>query len=333
MRSLEAVDVPLPEHWPGSCDPKLDRPDLLKFEVCTAATNTEPGGSKLKQLESALRKGALGHIPEIEHWAMEEFFWHGLPGDSWHPIESFMAQHSEFFSPAAQEQIRRWKEARIGLFEVGEVRDDTVTLQEWDAIGGSLMGTAFRAITLNIGGVNAYCNLLGKITLTYVAPWSPADNLYCGMGYGITLERPLAAMLLPLLNLCRPDLAAKPLPWQTGTAARSEYLAMWRSREWYSWLRDRLQFPVHALVITPPANRPQVKQVTGLVPVTPEQARQFGIYLEVPMGKEMLIAGATAVTPFDVTSPNLLALYEYHAYRARVGPPPGMRGKPAFMTL
>jgi hypothetical protein len=153
------------------------------------------------------------------------------------------------------------------------------------------------------------------------------------MGYGITPDRHRAVMLLPLLGLRHPELAARPLPWQTDAAARAEHLATWRSREWYSWIRDGLQFPFHALVMTPPANRPQVKQVTGLVPVTPEQARQFGIYFEVPMGKEVLIAGATAVTPFDITSPNLLPIYEYHAYRARVGPPPGMRGQPTFVTL
>jgi hypothetical protein len=140
-------------------------------------------------------------------------------------------------------------------------------------------------------------------------------------------------MLLPLLGLRRPELVARPLPWQANAAACDEHLATWCSREWYSWLHDRLEFPFHALVMMPPTKRLQVKQVTGLVSVTPEQARQFGIYFEVPMGKEVLIAGATAVTPFDISSPNLLPIYEYHAYRSRVGPPSGMRGQPPFITL
>ena len=76
----------------------------------------------------------------------------------------------------------------------------------------------------------------------------------------------------------------------------------------------------------------EVREVVGLLPSTPECTRQFGVYFNVPRGwSESLGAGATTVTPIDVTSPAAVALAEYRAYRERVGPPPGVVGMPEFV--
>jgi hypothetical protein len=333
-RLQNSLQVPEPAHWPGGGHPSLDRPDRVKFELAEFASGTEPGKTKCQQLERALQQGLLGYLPQLDHWGMEEFFWHGVPGDSWHPVEAFLSHSGDRFPPAAREQLRLWKQARIGLFEVGDIRDDTVTLQEWDAVTGTATGVPFRAITLNIGGVNIYRGLQGRINLTHVAPWVPGDNLFCGMGYGLTVDkRDAAALLLMYLGLRHLEVVARPLPWKANRGAAEQHLRAWRVRDWQSWLGERLRFPFLALVNIPPQGYPQLHPVESLIPETAAEARQFGIYLEVNLGRDPLVAGATNITPVDVTSPNAAALAEYLAYRTEVGPPPGTKGRPNYFRL
>ncbi len=198
---------------------------------------------------------------------------------------------------------------------------------------GTLPGPPLRAISLNIGGVNIYRNARAKVNLTYLAPWVPEAQLFCGLGYGMTVDKPDATPFLLHLGLRHPEVVARPLPWNVRGPVEKEYLRQWRAREWHGWLRERFRFPFPALVAMPPVGEPVLKQVTGLVPSTPQQARDFGIYLEVPLGREMVVAGATLVTPVDVTSSNRLALAEYQAYRDREGPPPGTRGQPLYTRV
>jgi hypothetical protein len=326
IRSLETHNVPAPSSWPGASDPTLSRPDLVKYDLATFAASQAPGQGKLRQLEDGLTKGLLGFLPELDHWAAEEFFWHGLPGDSWHPIDAYLEQKGDSFPPPAREQLRRWKEARIGFYEIGAVDGDTLGLQEWDLLRGTYGGPPFRAITLNINGVNVYHSAREKLLLTHIAPWAPTENLFCGMGYGCTVEKRAAVVGIHYLGLRHLDVVSRPLPWNEGRTARDQYLREWRAREWHSWLGQRMQFPFWA-VATTPAGRPALKQVTELTPSTPEQARQFGIYFAVPMErKEMIVAGATTLKPVEVASVNMAVLAEYQAYRDIAGPPPGTVG-------
>lgn len=331
-----ALEVPSPARWPGASEPALERPDDVKFELTEFLTRREPGKSKLEQLENRFLKGPLSYLPEIDHWAMEEFFYHGFPGDSWHPIEAFLAHEGDRFTPAGQEQLRRWKEARVGLFVLGAVRDDMVDLQEWDVLTETAVGPPLRAIALNVGGVNAYRGQQGKLTVCYLAPWAPEQGISCAMGYGLTMGQRDAGTLAPFLGLRHPEIVAHAWPWNTNRSARQTYLRQWEARDWQGWLRDRLEFPFHAVVPLPPSGqRMAVKLVTGLVPSSPAQARQFGIYLEIPMGEgtEMMISGATNIKLCDLTSPNLEPLTEYQTYREWAGPPPGTVGEPRFRTI
>jgi hypothetical protein len=328
---LNAIKTPVPATWPGIADPSLARPDLVKFELAAFAFGRSSGKALAKQLERRLQQGLLDMLPELDHWAMEMFLYHGLPGDSWQPVDAFLEHAGHRFPPAAQEQLRLWKEARVGLFEIGPVQGDTVELREWDPVNDIPADNVFRAISLNIGGVNAYRDATGSILLTYLAPWAPADNLFCAMGYGKSPAKAHSGFLVPYLGLNHPDIVARPLPWHASPAAANEYLRRWQSREWHAWLAQRLQFPFSAVVITE-GNKLEVRQVVDLIPSTPEQTRQFGVYFDVPRGwDEHLGAGATTVTPLDVTSPTAVALAEYRAYRERVGPPPGTVGLPEFV--
>jgi hypothetical protein len=321
-----------PETWPGACDASLARPDQVKFDLAMFATEKPPGDAKVRELEKRLRQGLLSDLDDLDHWALEEFFWHGLPGDAWHPVEAFLEHAGARFSPAAREQVRHWKQARIGLFEVGGVADDTVELHEWDPVRQAHTGAPFRAITLNVGGANVQRSARGRFLLTHVAPWRPEQGLCCGMGYGMHVERRATAMLAIYLGLRHLAIAATPLPWRESPSARNDYLRRWRQREWHSWLAQHLQFPFQAFVGVPPRGEIEIREVHGLLPSPGGDAREFGIYFEIPIpgDKGVFVAGGTYVLPLDITSANRLALEEYHAYRKLDGPPPGTRGMPKF---
>jgi len=307
---------------------------MAKLEFAEWASTQEPGKSKLKQLEEGFRKGVLGHLPDIEHWAIEEFFWHSLPGDRWQPIDAYLAATGQRLAPAAHEQLRLWKEAKLSLLEIGEVRDDLAELRAWDPYLRTPSGPWLRAIALNIGGVNSYRQSLGRITLMYLAPWAPQEELFCAMGYGAVVPKHEVSLLLPYLGLHHPEILCRAMPWKVSPSAESDALRAWRSREWHSWLGERLQFPFRALIRMPQDQTPALRTVPRLLPSTPQQARDFGIYFEVPLDDgEVGAIGATAVCPLDVKAPNLAALREYSAYRERVGPPPRMVGRPRFLGI
>jgi hypothetical protein len=334
MAKLEAqLKVPLPATWPGASDISLARPDVVKFELADFASHKEPGRTKIHHLEQAARRGLLENLQDLDHWLLEEFFWHGAPGDPWHPVEAFLAQAGDRFPPAAREQLRLWKAARLGIFEIGAVHDDVLDLRDWDVASGTPSGPSFRAITLNIGGVNVFQGARDHLLLTYLAPWVPAQQLYCGMGYSLSPPKANVALLALFLGLAHPEMALRPLPWKATPSATKEYQREWRARAWHAWLGARLRFPFHAVVPMPPQGRLAVRQITGLMSSTAEQVEQFGIYLEIPSGTEMMLAGASEVMPIDAASPNRLALAEYQAYRKLMGPPPGVRGQRGFFTV
>jgi len=335
LRDLKGLlSVPEPARWPGVRDPSLARPDMVKFDLAEWASTHEPGKSKLKQLEEGFRNGVLGYLPDIAHWAMEEFFWHGLPGDRWQPIDAYLAARGERFAPAAHEQLRLWKEAKLSLLEIGEVRDDLVELRAWDPYLRTPSGPWLRAIALNIGGVNFYRQSRGQTTLTYLAPWAPQEQLFCALGYGAFLPKQEVHRLLPYLGLHHPEILCRAMPWKVSRSAENDFQRVWRSREWHSWLSERLQFPFQALIPMARTHAPALRTVVRLLPTTSQQARDFGIYFEVPWDQgDVAAIGATAVTPLDVTAPNLPALREYSAYRQRVGPPPGTVGGPPFPDI
>ncbi|HKI31592.1 MAG TPA: hypothetical protein VKA46_06970 [Gemmataceae bacterium] len=327
--------VPEPERWPGGCDPSLARPDLVKLDLAQFATERSPGREKAKQFEDGCCKGLVHLLSAVDHWSWEEFIYHGLPGDSWHPIDAYLAQAAARYPPAAAAQLRRWKDARLGLYEIGEVTDDTVALREWDGVRRVPAGPPLWAITLNIGGVDILRGQEGMILLTYLAPWLPEANLYCGMGYSRTADKGSCDYFLLHLGLRHPDVVGRPLPWNEDRGAEERYMSEWLSREWLGWLEERLVFPFPALIGVPPRSEPRLLEVPGLLPSTAEDARLYGIYFDVPWEemKMSLAAGGTVVIPLDVTSRNRLALAEYHAFRKRVGKPPGVQGKPAYLEM
>ena len=303
------------------------QPEHLKFAYATWVSERKPGRRKSARLERAFKRGPLGEIPEIDHWAMEEFFWHGTPGDDWHPIEAYLEYIGERWSAEAREQFRRWKEAHIG-FEVGTVRGDTVTLREWDVIGDVPVGEAFPAITLGMGGVDFFRSDRGKLMLTYVAPWLPDENLYCSMGYGMLLKRKEVSVAELLLGLRHPGLVAQPLPWKAGPEARREHEQRWKERDWQSWLEERLEFPFRAMIPNAPIGGSGPFEIDDIMYQSAESAREFGVYLQVPVRRGVQMVGVTKVIALDIASPNWMPIQEYIAYRERFGSPPGVRGAP-----
>ncbi len=319
-RELQAMErlmaVPQPATWPGTADASVGRPDRLKFVVATFGMKHEPGKSKLRDLERRLGDGLLGRMPELDHWAIEAFLYKGLPGDDWHPIDAYLAHPGHGLTPAAAAQVRLWKQAELGLHEVGPVADDLVALHEWD--GRRRTGVVRRAISVGIGGVNSFRTQAGKVMLSYVAPWAPEAGISCAMGYGPMLPRSKAGALLPFLGLRYLEAAARTLPWKESNQAGREHLLAWRERDWERWLREVLTIPFDAFIPMPPDGIGSLERVVELMPSFQGDSRRFGVYFRTEDG---VLAGATAVIPMDFSSANALALAEYHAYRKIVGPP------------
>jgi hypothetical protein len=276
----------------------------------------------------------MGMIPEIDHWAMEEFLWHGLPNDSWHPIEAYLDFVGDRLSEAGREQLRRWKEARFGFYEVGKVRRDTVVLQEWNPVSKSPAGEPFNAITLGMGGAGFFRQYRGHLLVSYVSPWLPEEGIFCSMGYGRMPKKDEADMFELLLNLRMPELVAEPLPWERSAAAKRKHLKTWKERDWLPWLEERLEFPFRALMLNR-LDEPKFKvvHVSGLLPLDTDKTRQLGVYAEVPVEGGIHAVGLTNLSPLDISSPNWMPVAEYRAYREQVGPPPGMRGAPAIIRM
>jgi len=321
-----------------SAEAGVSDPDLVKFDYAEYVSQHEPGRTKLANMETATSHGPLGFDEyHARHWAMEEFFWHGVPGDAWHPLDAYLAENSARFTPAATTQLRRWKEARVGLYEIGDVAQGTVGLQEWDPLTGAHSGPPLRAIALNLGGVGQYSGQRGRINLTYVSPWSPEAGVYCALGYSTMVKKRQAVseIALVMLGLRQPKLACRPYPWKASDAAEAEAERVWRGREWHGWLAQRLSFPFQAFVRQPPKGEQRIETVTELVPSEPADARNFGIYLTVVLdgGKEAMVSGLTGIIPTELASANWLPIAEYHAYRQWAGPPPGTIGGPAFTRL
>ena len=202
---------------------------------------------KAQAIGGGFSQRSLGVPPHIQHWAMEEFFWRGLPGDPWQPIDAYLAASGKRFAPAAHEQLRLWKEAKLSLLEIGEVRDDLAELRAWDPYLRAPSGRWVRAIALNIGGVNFYRQSRGQTTLTYMAPWAPQEQLFCALGYGAVVPKQEVHRLLPYLGLHHPEILCRAMPWKVSRSAENDFLRVWRSREWHGWLSERLQLPFQAL--------------------------------------------------------------------------------------
>jgi hypothetical protein len=319
---FEGIDV-APGSFPGAADVSLERPDWIKRELCEFAESGE-GGQHLKRFERQAALGIIGPFHELDHWCMEEFFYHGAPESNWNPIDLFLAANRERFPLAAQRQIALWKQARLGFHEVGDVADDLVALRELDPLTMQPAGGWVRAISLNVGGVGFYESQRGLINLTYVAPWAPDQNIHCAMGYGLAFKRDQCDIALPLIfGMRNPSALTFPLPWKAGNRAKKQFLHEWRRRDWHAWMKERVRVPFNAVVFFP--DKAKAVKIDDMVTRSAEEAARMGIYFSASLTKaEVGVFGATAIQPIDIDSPNALVFAEYQEYRNIVGPPPGI---------
>jgi hypothetical protein len=319
LHTIERLaQVPEPARWPGCADGPFARPDRVKFEL---ANFVETGAGRVlcRRLERQLEQGLISYIPELAHWGMEEFFWHGLPGEPWHPVDQFLQSSGNRFSPAQASQFALWKQARIGFFEVGPVADDLVWLREIDVITRRPVGSWIRAIALNIGGVNIYRGEKGKLNVTYLAPWSPDEDIFCAMGYGLCVPASGIDMLTPLVTGLRAiEAVTFPLPWHAGKAAAKLLFEQWRQRDWVAYMSSHVSCPFLAIAAGPN----WIKQVTISKSLnrSVEEFRKYGLYYEI-LKRPPEACGATAIYPLDHASPTALAFAEYREYRRLAGPP------------
>ena len=307
-------------------DADLDRPDRIKYQYATYITEFEPGMSKAARMERDAKRGPLYVIPEIDHWVLEEYFWHGVPGDTWNPMEAYLDFVGERLSEAGKAQLRQWKLARLGAFRVGPVQGSAMQLEEWDIERRAAISKPFRAISLGIGGVQPFCDARGDLLIGYISPWKPVENLYCSMGYSIMPQVKEAEAFELILNLRMPKLVVEPLPWKTAPGVRRRYMHEWHQRNWNDWLADRLQFPFRALTAHSTTGKLVPVTVTALLHSDEQVARDFGIYVEVSGLPDIAATGVANIMAIDVTSPNWMPIAEYGEYRHLAGPPPRAPG-------
>lgn len=324
IRSLQHLSrFPEPRTWPGAADPSLDHPDRIKYEL-TELTESGTGRDLRKRLESRLSQGLLEFLPEMEHWGMEEFFWHGLPGNSWQAVDRFIQSQGDRFPDAARVQLMRWKEARIGCYEVGPVAEDLVSLREVDVFTGRPVGDWVRAIALNIGGVNVYGGHKGQLNATYLAPWAPDRNIFCAMGYGLFVSPSQLATVAPLVRGMRSiEAVTFPLPWRAGKLANRQCLQQWRERNWLEFMRNQVQCPFEACLMT--NKGPVLWTIREIHTQTRSEFEEFGLYYVMDDAAKTR-CGATAIIPLDFESPTAMAFAEYREYRKIAGPPSAFRG-------
>jgi len=150
------------------------------------------------------------------------------------------------------------------------------------------------------------------------------------MGYGMILAKAYFANLLMPQCLADPQVACSRWPWQADPRSEREHVTEWRRREWQRWFEQRVAFPFEAVVLT--NEGPALHTVEDIARGTPEQARRMGIYFGIRCSGMKLGAGATAIYPLDLSTPNAATFAEYRAYRDLAGPPPGVkerRGAPS----
>jgi hypothetical protein len=311
--------VPLPATFPGGCDPTTRRPDALKFEFAQWV-GKGPGGDRMRRFEKNVEQGLLWFFPEVSHWAMEEYLWHGAPDAPWQPVDAFLTAYGARFPPAAQAQLKLWKQAKIGFYEVGAVADDLVSLRERDPLTFQPVGDWMRAIALNIGGVNFYAQQKGMLNVTYLSPWAPEQNIYCAMGYGMSLPEADCASAAPIvLGMRNIQAAAVPLPFRAGKIQLQSALQTWIQRDWFVWMKERVRCPFQAVVMLP-EKKSRIITITDWVTQSSEEALQRGLRFSANITeKEVAGFDAAKITPLEFGTPTAAALAEYNAFRMITG--------------
>lgn len=60
-----------------------------------------------------------------------------------------------------------------------------------------------------------------------------------------------------------------------------------------SWLEERLEFPFRAVIPDAPIGGPGPFEITGVMVQSAERAREFGMYLHVPVRRGVQMVGVT----------------------------------------
>jgi hypothetical protein len=180
-----ASQLPRPDQFPGTVPQMPVSPDLIKLDYATWVERQPRLAEQLRQLQDDYERGTLHWVDAARSWALEEFLWHGYPGGDSSPLDHYLDAREAKYPAEALEQLRQWKVAKFGMFRVGRVRRDAVELTPIDSRGTST-GPMFKAISLNVGGVNVFLGRRGDTLITYVAPWSEEPCIACCMGYGTT---------------------------------------------------------------------------------------------------------------------------------------------------
>lgn len=298
----------------------LVSPDIVKFQYQTFLAANRTWAGARREFTRQYSKGKLSLLENIHQWSNEKFLWRGAAALRTHPLDAFLQCAGNRFSLAAREKLCRWKEARLGFFEVGPVGDETVRLRAWDVERSAETGEWFDAIDLSTDGVDSYRQECGSVLCTYLAPWSPEKGLFCSMGYSMLTSKENCPALALHLNLNHADFGQQRWRWIGSSLRQQRHRKSWTNRDWQPWLRERITAPFPALIATEKGLK-VARAVRIFDQMSLRETRDFGNYMVIDWQGEEVLMGMTGVVPLDLTSAEAAALVEYSHYRRHAGPP------------
>lgn len=304
---------------PGAVDASIARPDLVKFALAQLS-----GSGRWKvsaaQFERDVRRGPIGFLPVIDHWAMELFFWKGTNSIGRRLIDEFLAQNPAGLTPECKTQFRGLGETRVGAFRIEAVGSEKVTLREWNPVSQQVEGPRFQAISLAISGVQDFAGTIGQVHWGCLGPWRPDLNLHCLTGYGYTFSEAEAGFLTSLLALNDLSFSGSPWPWRQSAQCERSFVAECRHRNWTDWLRAEMTFPCQAWVLM--KEQPELITLESVPEFPAHLVKDFGMYLDGATKRASCRVGVSSVAPVDFRSRSFAAIGQYRSYRELIGLPP-----------
>ncbi|MFO0818551.1 MAG: hypothetical protein U1A77_11455 [Pirellulales bacterium] len=341
-RSLEAVEATIP--WSIGNDSErlllpFDSPAFLAELQSAAidyfdfiAEHSEWNGAQAR-FRGEYLAGPLRQLPGIAHWSLEKFLWNGSPQLKSHPLDAFLATRNPKYSPSIIATVLRWKQAKLGLYEIGHPTRFGVALRSWHPLRRATTPW-FEARELAVAEAISWRDSRGSILASFVAPSSlPTDLSDVGhpaighatighaamtsaaflMGFTLLVNKLDGPPLLLLENLNHARLGLDIDPWEVSDAARREYQRRWRERDWRTWLRKQVRGPFPVLLTN--SGRSAVATFLAWERVSHrETANVEEPYAWVEYQGSPRLVRAAGLVPVDLASTAARGLKEYCVY-------------------
>jgi hypothetical protein len=282
--------------------------------------------------------GPLRQLPGISHWGLEKFLWNGSPQLKSHPLDAFLDSRNGRYEPSIIATVLRWKQAKLGLYEIGRPTRFGVALRSWHPLRRATTPW-FEARELAASESISWKDSRGSILASFVAPSSLRTDLSdvghpaighatighatIGhaattsaaflMGFTLLVNKLDSHPLLLLENLNHSRLGLDIDPWEVSDAARREYQRRWRDRDWRTWLRKQVRGPFPVLLTS--SGRSAVASFLAWERISHRETETVEEpYAWVEYHGSPRLVRASGLVPVDLASTAARGLREYCVY-------------------